>query len=421
MRKTALRAWLSLGLVTAQFFCSGCQNLPAPNAVDVRMVAVSRGTMGKLVISSGKVQVRNRAAITAPQGGLVTRVQVLEGDRVRAGQPLIYLAVKKRETQVDLQQARLEQARSRLAQSRSQLRSSQLQHGHKLKQSKQNSLQAHIAVREAKTQVDAAYTDWQRKAQLLQEKAIAAEQVEQAKLQWQIKQYEWRQAISKEANVQTEGRSTRDARQDLTSQAEQVAEAEGAVHEAEANLNDAQRDETETVVRAPIAGLITSLKVVPGQSVGTDSLGQIIDVAQKEVMATLDPAQISTLDEHSLATVHSPLVGEKGARIAFVDVVPAADGGTGNTVRARFRFVQQPSRRLVDGLEVQVRIQMPQREGWLVPRDALAEDQSHRNSLRVQRNHQEVPVSVDVLSFHETHALVEGELRPGDQVVMAGK
>ena len=138
-------------------------------------------------------------------------------------------------------------------------------------------------------------------------------------------------------------------------------------------------------------------------------------------MATLDPAQISRLDESSLATVHSPLVGDKGVRIVFVDVVPAVEGGTGNTVRGRFRFFGTPPGRLVDGLAVQVRIQMPEQSGWLVPRDALAEDQSFRNRLRVYRNNQEVAVLVDVLSLNETHALVEGELHEGDRVIMAGK
>lgn len=415
MMKTAMACWLGFVLL------AGCQSVPKPNAVDVQTTLVERGKMGDLVICSGKVQSRRRAAITAPEGGLVTRVEIIEGDKVRAGQPLIYLAVKKRETQVEMQQARLEQARARLAQNQSQLRSAQLQHGHKLTQSKQNVVQARIAVSEAKTQVDAAYADWKRKQGLLQEKSVAANEVEQAELQWKIKQDEWKQAISKEANARSEGASTRDAQQDLHSQAQQVIEAEGAVHEAEANLSDAQRQETETVVRAPIAGLVTSLKVVPGQSVGSDSLGQIIDVSEKEVMATLDPAQISRLDERSLATVHSPLVGEKGARIIFVDVVPAVDGGTGNTVRGRFRFFGTPPRRLVDGLGVQVRIQMPEQSGWLVPRDALAKDQTFRNRLRVYRNHQEIPVLVDVLSMNETHALVEGELHQGDEVVLAGK
>lgn len=400
---------------------AGCQSVPQTNSVDVQSIPVGRGKMGNLVICSGKVQSRRRAAITAPEGGMVTRVEIREGDKVRAGQPLVYLAVKKRETQVEMQQARLEQARARLAQNQSQLRSAQLQHGHKLTQSKQNVLQAQIAVSEARTQVDAAYTDWKRKQGLLGEKSIAANEVEQAELQWKIKKDELQQAISKEANARTEGASTRDAQQDLHSQAQQVIEAEGAVHEAVANLSDAQRQETETVVRAPIAGLVATLKVVPGQSVGSDSLGQIIDVSDKEVMATLDPAQISRLDESSLATVHSPLVGDKGVRIVFVDVVPAVEGGTGNTVRGRFRFFGTPPGRLVDGLAVQVRIQMPEQSGWLVPRDALAEDQSFRNRLRVYRNNQEVAVLVDVLSLNETHALVEGELHEGDRVIMAGK
>lgn len=413
--------WKTWFVVTASILVCGCQGVPNRNSVEVKTAPVRRGSMGNLVICSGKVQVRRRAAITAPEGGLVTRVEAIEGDRVRSGQPLLYLAVKKRETQVDLQVARLEQARARLAQNRSQLRSAHLQHGHKISQSKQDLVQAGIAVREAKTEVDAAYGDWQRKAQLLKEKSIASNQVEQAELQWKVKQFEWRQAISKEANSRTERQSTHDAGQDLTSQAQQVAEAEGAVREAEVNLSDAQREETETVVRAPIAGLITSLKVVPGQSVSTDALGQIIDTSDKEVMATLDPAQISRLDEKSPATVHSPLVGEKGAAIRFVDVVAAVEGGTGNTVHARFRFVGPAPIRLVDGLDVQVRIQMPEQKGWLVPRDALAEDQSHRNRLRIYRNREEVPMPVNVLSHNETHALVEGDLREGDQVVLAGK
>lgn len=408
-------------LFAAAWLLWGCQSVPNLPGVEVRTVPVKRGSMGALVICSGTVHSRRRAAITAPEGGLVSRVEIAEGDRVRQGQPLIYLAVKPRETQVELQQARLQQAQARLSQSRSQLRSAQLQHGHKLSQSKQNLVQAKLAVSEAKTQVDSSYHDWKRKAQLLEEKSIAAVEVEEAELQWKIKQDEWRQAVSRETNSRTEGRSTRDARQDLKSQAEQVAEAEGAVREAEANLRDAMRQETETLVRAPIAGLVTSLKVVPGQSVGTDSLGQIIDTSQMEVMATLDPAQISRLNERSLATVHSPLVGKTGERVVFVDMVPAVEGNSANTVRARFGFIGTPPRRLVDGLEVQVRLQMPEQTGWLVPRDSLSDDQSHRDILRVVRNGKEFPVHVTVLTTNESNALCDGDLREGDQVLLTGK
>jgi multidrug resistance efflux pump len=375
--------------------------------------------MGALLISSAEVRARRRAVLAAPEGGLVTRLEVVEGDRVIQGQPLIYLAVQRRETQVEVQRARLEQAQARLAQSRSQLKSSEKQHKHKLDQSKQALLQARISVTEARLQVDASYRDWQRKAQLLKEKSISLSEVEQAELQWKIKKDELDKSLSQQNTAQSEARGVRDASEDIRAQSHQVAEAEGALREAEANLIDAQREETETILRAPISGMVSSLKVVAGQSVGGDSLGTIIDTDDMEVVATLDPAQVSGLGAHTPSTLHSPLLGGKGADLRFVDLIPAVEG-KGNTVRARFRYRSRPDRRLVDGLQVQVHLQLPEKKGWLVPRDAIAEDQVRRTRLRVVRNQQEIPVQVMVLSTDQTHALCQGELFESDQVVIAG-
>lgn len=404
---------LGLGL-----WLQGCSQPLAP-AVAVRTAPIKRGSMGALLISSGEVRARRRAVLSAPDGGLVTRLEVAEGDRVLQGQPLIYLAVRRRETQVEVQKARLEQAQARLAQSRSQLHSSQKQHKHKLEQTRQSLVQARISVTEARLQVDASYRDWQRKAQLLKEKSIALSEVEQAELQWKIKKDELRQSLSREKAAQSEARGVSDGIEDLRSQGHLVAEAEGAVREAEANLADAQREETETILRAPISGLISNLKVVAGQSIGGDSLGTIIDTEDMEVIATLDPAQVNNLSSSTPATLHTPLLGNQGVSLRFIDLIPAVEG-KGNTVRARFRYRGRPDRRLVDGLQVQVHLQMPERKGWLVPRDAIAEDQVRRTRVRVVRNQEEIPVHVMVLSLDQSYALCEGELFETDQVVIAG-
>ena len=406
--------YLGVGL-----FLSGCEQGASRPSVEVRTASVQRGSMGSLLISSGEVRARRRAVLAAPEGGLVTRLEVFEGDRVIQGQPLIYLAVQRRETQVDVQQARVEQAQARLAQSRAQLSSSQKQHKHKLVQSKQSMVQARISVTEAHLQVDASYRDWQRKAQLLKEKSISLSEVEQAEMQWKIKKDELQKAMSQEQSAKSEARGVHDSFEDLRVQAHQIAEAEGSLREAEANLADAQREETETILRAPITGMVSSLKVVAGQSVGGDSLGTVIDTDDMEVVATLDPAQVSGINAHTPSTLHSPLLAGKGVALRFIDIIPAVEG-KGNTVRARFRYQGRPDRRLVDGLQVQVHLQLPEKKGWLVPRDAIGEDQIRRTRIRVVRNNEEIPVQVVVLSQNQTHALCQGELFETDKVVVAG-
>jgi multidrug resistance efflux pump len=404
---------LALGLIL-----QGCFQPPAPS-VAVKTAPIKRGKMGALLISSGQVRARRRAVLSAAEGGMVTRIEVAEGDRVLQGQPLIYLGVRRRETQVEVQQARLEQAQARLAQIRSQLHSSQKQHGHKLEQSKQAVVQARISVGEAQLQVDASYRDWKRKAQLLTEKSISLSEVEQAELQWKIKKDELRQALSRQKTAQSESRGVLDSRQDLRSTAHQVAEAEGAVREAEANLNDSLREETETILRAPISGMVSNLKVVAGQTVSGESLGTIIDTDDMEVIASLDPAQVNGLGRDTPATLHSPLLGNKGVELRFVDLISAVEG-KGNTVRARFRYRGRTDHRLVDGLQVQVYLQMPEKKGWLIPRDAIGEDQMRRTCVRVVRNQEEIRVHVVVLSSDASQALCEGDLFESDQLVIAG-
>jgi multidrug efflux pump subunit AcrA (membrane-fusion protein) len=375
--------------------------------------------LGALVIASAEVRARRRAVLASPEGGTIRRLEVREGDRVVEGQPLIYLQGQRRRTQVDAEVARLEQARARFHQAQSLLKSTRAQAQRKQEQARQGVLQARISIDQNRREVDAAYRDWKRKAQLLEERSIAKVEVEAAELQWKIKQDELRQALSRETEARSTLGGARDSLSHLGSQQAQVDEAQAAVAEAEANLRLAQEEETETVLRAPISGMLINLRAVAGQSVGSDVLGLIVDTGDLEVIATLDPAQASGLGPEASASLHSPLLERKSQSLGFVDIIPAIEGQS-NTIRARFRFLERPERHLVDGLQAQVHLTLPPRSGWLIPRDALREEQSRSNSVRLLRNGGEVPIEVTVLGTDSNYALCEGDLHAGDQVVIAG-
>jgi len=412
--KKASHLFLAFALVV------GCNSAPsrAPR-VEVRTAAVKRGELGALVIASAEIRARRRAVLAAPEGGTIRRLEVREGDRVVQGQPIVYLQGQRRRTQVDAEVARLEQARARVRQAQSLLDSTRAQARRKQEQAGQGVLQARISIDQNRREVDAAYRDWKRKAQLLEERSIAKVDVEEAELQWKIKQDELRQALSRESEARSTLGGARESLKHLGSQQAQVSEAQAAVAEAEANLRLAQEEETETVLRAPISGMVINLKAVAGQSVGSDVLGLIIDTNDLEVIATLDPAQASGLGPRASASLHSPLLEQKSQALGFVDIIPAVEGQN-NTIRARFRFLEQPERHLVDGLQAQVHLTMPPRSGWLIPRDALREEQSRSNNVRLLRNGEEIPVDVTVLGTDSNYALCDGDLHAGDQVVIAG-
>ncbi|HEY8414880.1 MAG TPA: efflux RND transporter periplasmic adaptor subunit, partial [Thermaerobacter sp.] len=177
------------------------------------------------VVAEGEVVPARAATLSFPAGGVAAEVLVAEGDRVKEGQPLIWLAAGQLEAAVAQAEAELRRAQARLRELKSGARSQE------------------IAMAEA---------------------AVAAAEARLAKLKKE-------KAPREDVRIaEAELRRAR-AELDLTragARPEAIAAAEADVAAATAALQRARAALAETELRAPFAGTVVTVDIRPGEYAG---------------------------------------------------------------------------------------------------------------------------------------------------------
>lgn len=97
----------------------------APRPVEVEVGTVARGHFEATIDEDGKTRLRDRFLVSAPLAGVVTRIELREGDVVRAGDPVATLTptlspmldertLRAQQVRVDIAQANVEHAGARI-------------------------------------------------------------------------------------------------------------------------------------------------------------------------------------------------------------------------------------------------------------------------------------------------------------------
>jgi HlyD family secretion protein len=179
---------------------------------------IERRDLEAIVSASGKIQPKKSVQISAETVGKVVDLQVNEGDRVKAGQPLLQIDPRNLETQVQNREASLGTARSTLDQTRSQVDS-------------------------AKVALKQAQDDFRRQEGLWSGGLTTRDAYERAA-----------------NNVKTMETNVAQAEQSVRTQ-EQRIKAE------EANVESARYDLTKLRIVSPIDGLVTRRNIEEGETV----------------------------------------------------------------------------------------------------------------------------------------------------------
>ncbi len=287
--------------------------------VEVRYEPLQRASIESWVRAPGRIEPVRTVQISSNIQGRVEVLSVEEGDRVVAGDLLLQLDDERYRSQVT-------QVRSRL--------------------------EAAVANRRvAEAQAARARQDLERKERLFQQKLIAPEALEDA----------------------------------ATNSRVETARAEAAREDAEstrAQLDQAEKDLAETVFRAPISGIVTSLNVEEGENVVTGTMNTPGTVLL--TLAELDTMQAQVdVDETDVVRID---VGQQAK--VFVDALPNTEldgrvttvGQSGRAQSSRegtnFRvevLVFDPPPTLRPGMSADVEILTGSAQNvWVVPIQALS-------------------------------------------------
>jgi HlyD family secretion protein len=197
-----------------------------------KLAKVERGDLAKSVVATGKVEPITKAEIKSKASGIVKRILMDAGDRVKAGQVLVELDKEEIQARVRASKAQWEGAQASYAAAEADLE---------------------------RAKVDAEGPDvpllkraYERAKGMEKEGVVSQAQLDDAQ-----KNYEM--AVNKQ-NI---------ARANLIVAKSKVAQAEASVAQSRANLEQAQEEFRNSTIVAPIDGLVLSRDVEVGDAVSS--------------------------------------------------------------------------------------------------------------------------------------------------------
>ncbi len=228
-----------------------------------KLASVERGDLARVVVATGKIQPLSKAEIKSKASGIVKKIYVDYGDRVKAGQVLVELDKVQLEAAVREATANLQAAQA-------------------IRESAQATLERNKVDAEG-PDVPFLKLNMQRAEQMFKDGIMSKSLVEDAQKNYEL-------ALNKQMSAQ---RSLAVARADIDKAEAQVAQAKAA-------LDNAQEDLRNSTIVSPIDGLVLSRDVNVGDAVSSilvlgsqaTPIMTIGDVSEVYVLGKVDEADI---------------------------------------------------------------------------------------------------------------------------------
>lgn len=319
---------------------------PAPT---FEVIRPQRRLVVELVIASGKLRPARQSELGIEVTGLVDRVAIQDGDKVKAGQVLVAL----RDEDVKLQ---LEKARRTFESSRAELE--------RVK---------HPAYPE---DVDRTRADLERDRAIRKQAEVDHERAKKMSVGNAITPTEldsYRLALEKSIAAE---RATDAALRSLLSKprAEDVAVAEAKLKQDEAAVRVAEQELRKRQLLAPADGVVTRRVVEPGQVVRPgDPLLTLAFTDTLEIYLETDENNLSKLALGQKARAFPPAYADKPFEARIVQIGPCVDNARG-VVGVKLKPTEIPGYALLD-MTVDVNIEVARLENALaIPAPALHQE-----------------------------------------------
>lgn len=356
-------------------------NRPA-EPVAVNLLAVERGTVETTINESGTVELRDQQTLKSPTEGAVDRVLIQPGDNIRSGQVLVTLRYPERQTALANQQVQIQQEKLTLARNRQK-------------------------IVEAQEQLRADEQELRKLAALVVQGAVAQQQVQEL-----------------EDKVRNARATLRDAQADARTAGLELRSFQLERQRIQQQLQD-------TVVAAPIDGVVLGVNVKDGEGVELRTnlltLGDPTQVLVKLQLSTLNAARVRVGQLARVSVIGPDTQTFTGLVQSLYPqaVTPEENQKQGSqnqsdqpTVPATVRL-DTPTRTLLPGSRVNVEIVLQQRQNVVVLNtEAIQRSEPQpfvwlRDS-QSQAQKQRITLGLEGLLKAE----VTSGLRAGEQVIM---
>ena len=358
-----------------------------------KLAKVEKGDLAKSVVATGKVEPITKAEIKSKASGIVKRILVDAGDRVKQGQVLVELDKEEIQARVRASLAQLEGAEASFRAAEADLE---------------------------RAKVDAEGPDvpllkraYERAKGMEKEGVVSPQQLDEAQKNYEL-------AVNKQ-NI---------ARANLTVAKSKVAQANASVAQARANLQQAQEEFRNSTIVAPIDGVVLSRNVEVGDAVSsilvlgsqaTDVM-TVGDVHQVYVKGKVDESDVGKIDIQRQARIKvesfkdktfngkvtriSPMGAEKDNVTTF-EVRVSIDNGTGElkaNMTANAEIILEEHKQVLQ-----------------IPEGAIMYDNDKKASVeladaKAKEGKRKIPITVGISNGAKTEVL--SGLNEGQQVVL---
>jgi len=367
LKKWTIRAGvLALLLLIVGFFIWR-RTRPIPvTIVQPKLVPITES-----VASSGRVTGTTETFVGAQAQGVVDRLYVKEGDRVKAGQTLAVLKNDVAEAQVTQAAQAVQTAQAQLTQTSrgplpseleaataqaSQAESQVTQQRAAITQAQRAVVQQQAQLKQLQAEEELQNKQYARTRTLAAQGVVARAELDQAQTDLQVARERvaaQRQAIqTAQANVRQSRAGLQSAQANALAQQaraktvqvgarpEDIQVARHRLSEAERALEVARRQAGNSIVTAPFVGLVTEITSQLGQSVGAQGVLKLVS-GELEIHVDVDESNLADLKLGQTAIISSSTFTDSTFEGSVTKIGPAVDVARG-TIQVRLEPTTNP-------------------------------------------------------------------------------
>jgi HlyD family secretion protein len=299
MRRLSVVAVLAILGAAGVWTWKGRSAPESPEAARQQTALVERGSLRTAVAASGRVVANLDVEIKAKSSGEIVRLPFDLSDSVKKGELLLELDPSDEQRRLEQAEVSLAASKARLAQARQSVANAQSQATTGKKSATASVQAARARAAEAKAKADRAKMLWEEKLISQQEYDTARSSALQAAADVEVAAARMEESAVDQGTIELR-------RQD-------VLQAEAQLQSAQVDLTLAQQRVRDTLVHAPMDGVVTAREVQIGQiiSSGISNVGGgttvlvLSDLSRLFVLASVDESDIGSIaaGQSSLITV----------------------------------------------------------------------------------------------------------------------
>ena len=363
--------------------------------IPVETISLHLGSIDRRLHLTGTIISEARVDVLSKVSGILEKIQVEQGDRIKANQVIAMVESEEKEAHLQEAQAALDVLRARWAQMETGARPEEITQSEQL-------------VRQTKASWETSLDNYMRLKNLKERDFISQQRLDEAMLQVTISEAEYRSAKEKLTLLRKGARQ-----EDRDALLAQIRQAEAALRLAQIHLKN-------TTIRAPISGIISKRFLDEGAFVSTTApIVRIVAMDRVKALVQVVESDLAQLRVGAKADIHVDAYQEQVFRGEVSSISPTVDP---ETRMADVEIeVENMDHRLKPGMFARVNLVVQRRDGvLLIVKDSLIRERGHTRVF-VHENGRALLREISLGLEGEKYVEVLRGLREGEEVIVAGQ